>query len=264
MMDERMEEQASLHVLGALNATEAREFKQKLHADPELQAYVARLSTATGALAGTVPSVEPPPQLRAKILAQVAPEQKLVSLPERKFSPLTWLPWALAAAFAALCLVLNVQDTQLRKTLTAQAGQITGLNQLAQSLQTATNALQQSVLALQATNRLANLKIAMLNSLLADAPKAIAVSLLDNQRQAGVFVAQNLKPLPVDRDYELWVIDDQKPVAAGVFHVSEGGNIRMDFTAAAAIKIAGQFAVTKEAKGGVASPTLKNLVLASN
>ena len=45
MMDERMEEQASLHVLGALSDVEAREFKKILHADPELQKFVARLST---------------------------------------------------------------------------------------------------------------------------------------------------------------------------------------------------------------------------
>jgi anti-sigma factor RsiW len=55
MIDERLEEQASLHVLGALSDTEAREFKQKLRADPELQEYVARLSTATSALAGALP-----------------------------------------------------------------------------------------------------------------------------------------------------------------------------------------------------------------
>ena len=70
MNDERMEEQASLHVLGALNPDEAREFKQAMQADPELQKFVARLSTATGALAGSVEAAEPPPQLRAKILAQ--------------------------------------------------------------------------------------------------------------------------------------------------------------------------------------------------
>jgi anti-sigma-K factor RskA len=263
MIDERLEEQASLHVLGALTDAEAREFKQKLYADPELQAYVARLSTATGALAGAVPSVEPPPQLRAKVLAQLEPPQKMISLPERKFGVLSWLPWALATGFAALCVILNVQDSRLRQTIGAEAQQIGQLNQLAQSLQSATNALQQTMLALQETNRLANLKIAMLNSLVADAPKAIAVSLWDDQKQDGVFVAQNLKALPADRDYELWVIDGQKPVAAGVFHMDESGAIRMDFKPSQFVNAAGVFAVTEEVKGGVASPTLKNMVLAS-
>lgn len=264
MIDERTQEQAALHVLGALSESEAREFNQRLQADPELQAYVARLSAATDALAGSVPSMEPPPQLRAKILAQVADQQKIVSPPERKLNALSWLSWALAAGLAVLCILFNIRDGQLRKTIGDQAQQIDSLNRLAQTLQSATNDLQKSVLALQETNRLANLRIAMLNSLLADAPKAVAVSLWDNQRQDGVFVAQNLKGLPPDRDYQLWVIDGQTPVAAGVFHVEQNGAVRMNFKPAQFVKTAGQFAVTEEVKGGVASPTLKNMVLASN
>jgi len=265
MIDERIEEQASLHVLGALSDAEAREFKQKLHADPELQAYVARLSTATSALAGALPVVEPPPQLRAKILAQVAPSQKTVSLPDKKFNPLAWLSWSLAAGFAVLCLLLNVQDSQLWKTVGEQAQQISSLNQLAQSLSAATNSLQQTVLALQETNRLAGLRIAMLNSLIADAPKAIAVSLWDNEKQDGILVAQNLKTLPADKDYELWVMDEkQNPVAAGVFHMDQNGSVRVEFKPSRAIKTAGKFCVTEEVKGGVASPTIKNLMLASD
>jgi anti-sigma-K factor RskA len=180
-------------------------------------------------------------------------------------STLSWLPWALAAGFAVLCVVLNMQDSQLRRKIGEQAQQISSLNQIAQSLLAATNSLQQTVLALQETNWLASLRIAMLNSLVADAPKAIAVSLWDNEKQDGVLVAQNLQALPVDKDYELWVMDENKnPVAAGVFHLDENGTARMDFKPARAIKTAGQFCVTTEAKGGVSSPTLKNLVLASN
>jgi anti-sigma-K factor RskA len=158
-----------------------------------------------------------------------------------------------------------VQDSQLRQSVNEQARQINDLNSLAQSLQVATNQLQQTVLALQETNRLANLRIAMLNSLVAAAPKAVAVSLWDNDKQNGVLVAQNLKALSADRDYELWVMDEnKKPVAAGVFHIEKGGAIRMEFKPARSIKTAGQFCVTEEVKGGVASPTIKNMVLASN
>ena len=119
--------------------------------------------------------------------------------------------------------------------------------------------------ALQETNRLANLKIAMLNSLLTDAPQAVAVSLWDESRQDGVFVAQNLKALPANRDYQLWVLDNgTTPVDAGVFHVDEHGGVRVEFKAKQLVKAAGRFAVTEEIKGGVASPTIKNMVLASN
>ena len=105
MIDERMEEQAALHVLGALTGEEAYEFKKQLQASPELQEYVSRLSLATGALAGAAPLSEPPPQLRAKILARVQPVQKTVSLPERNPGFFSWLPWALATGAAVICVV---------------------------------------------------------------------------------------------------------------------------------------------------------------
>jgi anti-sigma-K factor RskA len=264
MIDNHLEEQASLHVLGALTEAEAREFKKKLQANPELQEYVRRLSVATGAMAGASPLTEPSPQLRAKILAQVEPKQKIVTLPERRFSPLSWLQLIYTVCLLLMVFLLIGRNAQLKNKVNNEAQQIDSLNELAQSLETATNSLSQTVLALQETNRLDNVRIAMLDSLVPDAPKAVAVSLWDNQKQDGVFVAENLKALPSDRDYELWVIgDDKKPVASGVFHVDQSGAIRIDFKPAQFVKAASVFAVTEEAKGGVNSPTLKNLVLAS-
>ncbi|MGH7950979.1 MAG: anti-sigma factor [Limisphaerales bacterium] len=265
MIDERMEELACLYALGALEGNELREFEMALRGNPELQQFVAKLNKPVEALAGVIPMMEPPPQLRAKILAQVASPQEIVSLPERKFNPFSWLSWAFATCLAILCVVMFSQNSRLQKQVGNQANQIGELNQLAQSLQSATNNLQQTVFALQETNRLANLKIAMLNSLVTTEPKAVAVSLWDNEKQNGVFVAENLKALPADRDYELWVMDEnEKPVAAGVFHTGENGVIRINFKPIHSVQAANKFAVTEEVKGGVLSPTLKNLVLASN
>ena len=50
MIDERMEEQAALHVLGALSEAESREFTQAMTANPELREFVARLSAVTAAM----------------------------------------------------------------------------------------------------------------------------------------------------------------------------------------------------------------------
>lgn len=262
MIDHQLEELASLYVLGALTETESREFKQALATDPELQELVARLSAVTGALAGIVPAMEPPPQLRAKILARIEGPQKIVSLPQRKSVSLSRLPWAFAACLAVLCLLLFVQDGWLKKTIGEQAQRISDLDQLARSLQSATNELRQTVQALRETNRLASLRIALLNSLLADSPKTVAVTLWDESKQQGVFVVQNLKPLPPDKDYQLWVLDNgTTPVDAGVFRVDEAGNVRVEFKTRLPIKVAGKFAVTKEPKGGAASPTLKDMVL---
>ena len=265
MMNERMEEQAALHVLGALTETEARAFKQALAADAEIQNYVARLSTATGALAGSAPVQEPSAALRAKVLAGVGTEQKVVALPTEK--PVrAWfpqaLPWLLAACLMFLCDVF-IQKNKLRETVAQQNSQINDLNRLTQSLAAATNSLQQTVRSLQENNKLANVRIALLNSLLADAPKAVAVSLWDDAKQEGVFMVQNMKPLPAGSDYQLWVIDSnyKAPVDAGVFQVDAQGNVRLIFKAKAPIKAAQKFAVTQEIKGGVPAPTMANMVL---
>ncbi|HEX4341760.1 MAG TPA: anti-sigma factor [Verrucomicrobiae bacterium] len=262
MIDERMQEQATLHVLGALSDTEAREFKRAMQASLELKQFVSELTVATGALAGTAPLVEPPPQLRAKVLAQVAPQQKIVTLSAR--TRFAWLPWSFATCLALLCAFLFSEDSQLKKQVDAQAAKVSELTQLAQSLESATNDLRQATYALQETNRLSGMRIAMLNSLLSDAPKAIAVSLWDNEKQEGVFVVQNLKPLPADKDYQLWVVDPNypSPVSAGVFQVDEKGNVRVQFKATKAIGTANQFAVTIEPKGGLPTPTMQNMVLA--
>jgi anti-sigma-K factor RskA len=261
-MNERMEEQASLHVLGALTPQEAVEFKQAIAADPELKEYVARLSTATGALAGSVMVKEPSADLRAKVLASAGVEEKIVLMPPEK-SGAVMLPWALAACLLVLCGIFYTQKSALRENLTAQTSQLHELERLTQSLQAATNSLQHAVLALQETNKLANVRIALLNSLLSDAPKAVAVSLWDDAKQEGVFMVQNLKPLPAGRDYQLWVIDSKykAPVDAGVFQVDDKGNVRLIFKAKAPINAALKFAVTEEAKGGVASPTMASMVL---
>ena len=93
-----------------------------------------------------------------------------------------------------LCLILNVQDANLSKIVSTQAQQISEKLEPARAvIAVSEQFLQQTVLALQETNRLANLRIAVLIFLIADAPKAVAVSLWDNNDQDGVLVVQNTK-----------------------------------------------------------------------
>ena len=267
MIDERMEGQVSCYVLGGLTPEETRAFETALGRDAELQRLVAALRLSRDALAGALPQATPPPALKQKILAQIAAQSEVVPLSARfeSGSPnwFNWLPWALAACLAVLGTLSVSQQKILRQKIKAQAQQLVDLNQVADSLRNETRNLQQAVTTLRGTNRLANLRIAMLGSLLADSPKAVAVSLWDDQQQRGVFLVQNLKPLPADRDYQLWVMDAKypAPVSAGVFQVDAQGNVRVEFKADKPIALANKFAVTEEPKGGLPAPTLKNLVL---
>ena len=182
---------------------------------------------------------------------------------ERSEAWAIWLPWASAACLAIVCAISLSQQKTLSQKNGEQAKQLADLNQIADSLRNETQDLKLVVATLQETNRLAGLRIAMLNSMLEDSPKAVAVSLWDEQQQRGIFLVQNLKPLPADKDYQLWVIDPKypTPVSAGVFQVDEQGNVRLQFKTDKLIESANKFAVTQEPKGGLPVPTLKNLVL---
>ena len=267
MSDERREEQASLYVLGVLTPEEARTFETALSRDAGLRQLVEALRISRDALAGFLPQVAPPPALKQKILAQIEAQEKIVPLPvrgqEHSAGWAIWRPWALAACLAIVCAVLLSQQKTLRQKIGEQTKQLADLNQMAGALRNESQGLKQAVAALQETNQLQNIRIAMLGSLLEDSPKAVAVSLWDDKQQRGVFVVQNLKPLPADKDYQLWVIDPKypTPVSAGVFQVDAQGNVRLQFKADKLIESASKFAVTQEPKGGLLTPTLKNLVL---
>jgi len=260
--DERTEELASARVLGALSAEEAQMLDRQAQDDAELRALVAELRGVTSLLAGTSPALQPSAQLRAELMRRLDEPKAAPSAPAPASA--RWLPWALAAGLAMLCLLLGWQTSALRMRLQVAQHRLEELNRLADSLRLESADLRQSVLTLQQSNRLANMRIALLASQLHADPQAVAVSVWDNERQSGVMVVHHLKPPPKNKDYQLWIIDPgyPTPVDAGLLQVDPSGNGRVEFKARRPIQSANQFAVTEEAKGGVAVPTLTALVLA--
>jgi anti-sigma-K factor RskA len=262
VIDEPTEELASAHALGALSAEEARMLERRAQEDAELRALLAQLHGVTSLLAGTSTALHPSAQLRARLMRRLD-EPDAAASGEAPASR-RWLPWALAAGFAILCLLLGWQASDLHVRLEAEQHRVNELNRLADTLRLESADLRQRVLTLQQSNRLANMRIALLASQLRADPQAVAVSIWDNERQSGVMVVHHLKPPPKNKDYQLWIIDPRypTPVDAGLLQVDPSGNGRVEFKARQPIQSANQFAVTEEAKGGVAVPTLTALVLA--
>ena len=71
MISERQQEEASLYVLGALNAAEKESFEAVLCVEPVLRELVASLERTAGLLARAVPPVAPPAGLRDRILRRI-------------------------------------------------------------------------------------------------------------------------------------------------------------------------------------------------
>ena len=266
MIDDNVQEQASLYALGALDAEEAREFEAAMSQSPELRALVRDFRAVTEAIAGTTPALEPPPGVKARLMLAIAdqPPRRQSAAMGHSRPMTTWIPWALAAGLAVVSFAFMYQSTDLRAQVAMQAHRIEELGMSLKVAQAQSGELKQVVAKLRDSNRVAAVRIALLDSLLQGAPKAVAVSVWDNERQNGVFIVRNLKPAPTNKDYQLWIIDPKypSPVDAGVFQVDDKGNMREEFRAKLPIAQANQFAVTIEKKGGADVPDTKAMVLA--
>lgn len=102
MIDEPLEELASLYALDLLEGDDLARFEATLARDPKLQSIVAEFREATAALAHAAPAVSPPAALKNRVLATVAtttPVKDNVVRPAA-FTFAGVVPWAIAAGFA--------------------------------------------------------------------------------------------------------------------------------------------------------------------
>ena len=120
MIDERREAQASLYALGALPAEELAEFERVLRADLQLQLLVRDLRGTAGAMVAAFPRIAPPPDLKQRIFEALDERETvtpgvLPAEPGRASAWVGWVPWALAACFALLCVALISIGKSLRQ-----------------------------------------------------------------------------------------------------------------------------------------------------
>jgi anti-sigma-K factor RskA len=108
---------------------------------------------------------------------------------------------------------------------------------------------------LQKQASLAALKIASLTSPAGDTPEARAIVVWNPTTQEGVLTVAQMPALASDKDYQLWVIEEQhptEPVNGGVFAVDPAtGQARLQFRPNQPVARAAAFAVSLERKGGV-------------
>jgi anti-sigma-K factor RskA len=244
--NERHEELVAALAAGVDLGVEGRELaSHRAEGCARCEELLKELELAATALAASVPAVAPPPALRGRILDSLGPA-RVSAAP----APARLGAWRLLAAAAALAAVLvAVDDARLRR----QREDLRSLSaQLAGKLQSAETELAQRVLRARV---LESDDVRML-TLGGQGPQPGAQGRVfwSPKARRGVLVAGNLAPLPADRQYELWVFQKGKPVAAGVFDVDAEGRVAFeskDFPEAEAQN----FAVTVEPRGGVPAPT---------
>ena len=247
MISEDQQDTAALYALGLLDAEEAAEFERAAARDPELGALVRELRDAAALAALEAEQVAPPGGLRAEVLARVAAEAAAVvptpittapapaptNVVRGPWTATSWIPWAAAAALAAVCGVLWMQTGKLR-TEVASLRQASGFTAPAERLQ--------------------QIVFCELDPVTKAKPIPRVAIAWDAERREGVARLSHLDPPGEGKDYQLWVVEDgvKDPVSAGVMKVNPEGSAEAVFKPAApGNQKAVAFALSVERAGGV-------------
>jgi anti-sigma-K factor RskA len=255
MHNEQHEEILSLAAAGVrLVAEDALEY-ERLLAEPcaECAALLPELRFAATSLASAVPARTPRPAVKEALLATIRPAASLAGGgPSRRSSPRpsAFAPWAFAAAAAVLFVMVALDDARLRRQreeLRAQS------SDLAQRVERERSELARRDLTTRVMES-DDVRLLFLGGH-GPQPNARAKVFWSEKAKRGIVVAGNLEPLPADRQYQLWVFVDGKPVDAGVFDADASGRALFESKDLSAIRTAENFAVTVEPRGGVPQPT---------
>ncbi len=157
-----------------------------------------------------------------------------------------WVPWVAAAAMAIVAISLGVQNKALNDELNLESN-------LVKNLAAQASKAQQVLEVLTAPTAQ---RVTLTEGKTPAQPSAKATYL--PERGGLILLATNLKPLPADKAYELWVIpaNGKAPVPAGVFRPDAVGTANLVLPPLPAGIEAKAFGITIEKASGAESPTL--------
>jgi anti-sigma-K factor RskA len=249
---ERLEELAALQALGLIEAGSA-DLEAFLHQAGERGEVLAReLAFAASALSVQARPVAPRAEVRARLLASLGPARA----PESRAgsSAGAWL--ALAAA-ALLLVLVGLDDWKLRRTREELSGRTAELSRKLSDAEARARAAEVEKARQELYRRVLESEDVRVLSLGGKEPQPAARARMfwSEKAKRGVIVAGNLQMLPADKQYELWVFDRGKPVAAGVFDCDPSGRVMFESPDMSMVTLAQNFAVTIEPKGGMPQPT---------
>jgi len=264
---ERFEELCAAYALGALEGEELREFRQALaSANPEMQRIFKQMEwTALHIPMGTE-QTRPSPQVRARILQSIQPKEHRQG--ESLFSRFAaflgfdrpQLAFAISIVLAVGVISLSYYTFSLKEVLLHREKDVASLQSELKQEQQRFAALQDDLVkktellnVLQARR----VDVVVMNGLDVN-PRGYGKIIWDPERRTAILQISNLPPVPSDKDYQLWLIKDKKPISAGVFALTQAegdGFFKIENLAETDKKSIGAFAVTLEPKGGVPQPT---------
>jgi anti-sigma-K factor RskA len=238
------------YVMGTLSPSDRVAVEEHLDSHcEECLVRLAELGEVAVRLADTIPREEPPPELKGKIMASLAPaasDRQTDTVSKRGSNVVRIL--AVVATAAAIVLAVRVWIL---------SGDMAGMkDQLAQS-ETKITRLEKEIEAyMDATSLLASPGMQFID-LAGVAPNEQAfgkVVLEPDSGQAVVYMYE-LPPAPEGMIYQLWMIRDGVPTSVGTFTVNDDGSAKLMLDPMPDMGSLASFDVTIEPAGGVPKPT---------
>jgi anti-sigma-K factor RskA len=245
-------EQVEAYALGALEPDQARAMAAHLSdagGHPECEAALRRAQETVAALAGALPPVEPPARVWRSIAASIdgAPAAHAPRRPARRMPR-----WAYGLAAAALLLIV-LGSIRLRAVTAAEELARSQAAQCAQELADSRLDLLKKEDALKLLVEPGTQVVALARQPAATPAQTGTGVVLYNARGRALLIGQRFPSDPT-RDYELWLIRDGKPVAAGLLPSSPDGQVFTDVRPELLTRgRPAAFAVSVENKGGSTS-----------
>ena len=272
--DPRYEALAEL-ALGTLPEAERAAIEAWLASDADARAEFRALRESLGLLALAAPVVDPPDQLRDRVLAVTGHAGTRgdgaaaagAAVPMRVDFPTRGVPgpgvrrgpaagWLAAAAAAVLALGLGIYAVQLRSqnarlqtALGATAAQLATVEAELRGSRTRLARAQAETSILTAPD-LRRVDLAGQKG----APAAAARAFW-SRAQGLVLTAARLPDLPAGRTYQLWILTAGAPVSAGTFRPDASGGTSAVFDTPVSLPTPAGMAVSVEPSGGVPAPT---------
>jgi anti-sigma-K factor RskA len=265
---EQFKQLSSEYALGALEGEELSTFETYLaSASKQELEILAELSSTASLIPLALERKTPLPHVKQQLMQKISLSQRAHDAVQQRTETLVqqapapsrnWIPWGVAASLAMVA-VFSMFVLKLMGTIEDQ-------NKKLMAVETERGEMQARLIALrdELTRKDEQLKVLSakhIHVLVMDGLKANPVGygkiIWDPEKKTAILQVANMPAVPSDKDYQLWVIKDKKPISAGVFAVNDTQSnfFKIENLAAVDPKEINAFAVTLEPKGGVPQPT---------
>jgi Anti-sigma-K factor rskA len=252
-----------VYALDALDGPAERDrFARHLNRCQSCSSEVRGLREVATAMA-VAAAMEPPPELRAQVLAaaartrQLPPEVRTHARPKRSSTWVPWVPWlsgAIATAGIVIAVLFGFAQSHTQQELNSARAQNQSLAAVeARTVQELDRARNQNQL-LAAIMAAPHVRVLSQRS----TKGGVAVVLLASVRHQLIVTTSGLPALPAGKVYQLWLIGPTKIVSAGLLPAAKSGQTAP--VVASGLVHGDKLGLTVEPAPGTAQPTMTPII----